>query len=141
MVSRYQVVYCILWPTGKRTTREHSKSCRLYSAQAAPENSWVGIRDPESGIRRLGGKKRGWDGNPHFNFNLLGPFPEQNSIHRFSLVYCVFHDSSSVLPDPQVKCENDGNCENGDRCHEWGKNRFKQEASPHVDFDAETTLL
>ena len=34
----------ILWPTGKRTTREHSK-CRLYSALAAPENSWVGIRE------------------------------------------------------------------------------------------------
>ena len=39
------VVKCILWPTGKRTTREQSKSCRLYSAGAAPENSWVGIRE------------------------------------------------------------------------------------------------
>ena len=36
--SSSSIVYVM--PTGKRTTREHSKSCGLYSALAAPENSW-----------------------------------------------------------------------------------------------------
>ena len=40
-------VKCVLWPTGKRTTREQSKSCRLYSARAAPPLSYhTGISTP-----------------------------------------------------------------------------------------------